>query len=235
MLSSYKNVLTEKEIVIKLQKEIPIFFTGKIDKVMYKKEVEDTYFSVIDYKTGNFNSNISSMKYGLNMQLPIYLYLLSHTKEFSSPIFTGMYYQKVLSPNIKWQKDKTMEDIKKNDLKLQGYSTDHKDRLFHFDRSYEKSEMIRGMKINKDGAFSKNSKVLSDEQIYQMLKYTEQVIDSCIDHIIKGDFLINPKIYEKKSACCFCHFKDLCYVMDQDLIHLEKQEDLEFLGGGYHG
>ena len=43
------------------------------------------------------------------------------------------------------------------------------------------------------------------------------------------------KIYEKKSACCFCHFKDLCYVMDQDLIHLEKQEDLEFLGGGYHG
>ncbi len=229
MLSSYRNVLTEQEITIQLQKNINVFFTGKIDKIMYKRESDDTYFSVIDYKTGNVHSNLFDMKYGINMQLPIYLYLLSKSKLFSSPIFTGMYFQKVLYKTLKWEPNKELEDMKKSNLKLQGYSTDVTDRIFLFDRSYENSEWIRGIKINKDGSFSKNSKIVSDEEVYDMLKYTEKMIQKGVDHILKGDFQINPKIIDKEKACEYCKFKDLCFVNPKDYIYLDKVDNLEFL------
>ncbi|MCI8346920.1 MAG: hypothetical protein HFJ12_03105 [Bacilli bacterium] len=229
MLSSYRNVLTEQEITIQLQKNIDVFFTGKIDKIMYKRESDDTYFSIIDYKTGNVHSNLFDMKYGINMQLPIYLYLLSKSKLFSSPIFTGMYFQKVLYKTLKWEPNKELEDMKKSNLKLQGYSTDVIDRIFLFDRSYENSEWIRGIKINKDGSFSKNSKIISDEEVYDMLKYTEKMIQKGVDHILKGDFQINPKIIDKEKACEYCKFKDLCFVNPKDYIYLDKMDNLEFL------
>lgn len=229
MLSSFRNVLTEQEITLQLQKNMDVFFTGKIDKIMYKKESNDTYFSVVDYKTGNIHANLFNMKYGLNMQLPIYLYLLSNSKLFSSPIFTGMYFQKVLYQNLKWEPNKELEDIKKSHLRLQGYSTDVVDRISLFDKSYENSEWIRGIKINKDGSFSKNSKIVSDEEVYDMLKYTEKMIQKGANHILKGDFPINPKIIDKEKACKFCKFKDLCFVNPKDYIYLEKVDNLEFL------
>lgn len=229
MLSSYRNVLTEQEITIQLQNNIDVFFTGKIDKIMYKEELDGTYFSVIDYKTGNVHTNLFDMKYGLNMQLPIYLYLLSNSKLFSSPIFTGMYFQKVLYKNLKWESNKELEDMKKSYLKLQGYSTDKIDRLSFFDRSYENSEWIRGIRLNKDGSFSKNSKIIGDEEVYDMLKYTEKMILKGADYIIKGDFSINPKVIDKEKACEYCRFKDLCFVNPKDYIYLEKVDNLDFL------
>lgn len=235
MLSSYKDILTEEEITIKLKGKENVFLTGKIDKIMYKKDLEDTYFSLVDYKTGNINTDIGNMKYGLNMQLPIYLYLLSNSKLFTSPIFTGMYFQKVLYPNLKWESNKSLDNMKKNNLKLQGYSTDSLENLEFFDRSYENSEWIRGMKINKDGSFSKNSKVLSDSEIYNTLKYTKKMIEECTDHILNGDFSINPKIVDKKKACDNCNFKDLCFVNPKNFIYLEKVENLDFLGGDNNG
>ena len=52
------------------------------------------------------------------------------------------------------------------------------------------------------------------------------------EEIIKADFKINPKIYDKENiSCSFCTFKDLCYVKEKDYIYLDKVEDLSFLGG----
>lgn len=233
MLSEYKNVLTEQEITIPFKPNV--FFTGKIDKIKYQKNVDDTYFAVIDYKTGNIHTSINCMKYGLNMQLPIYLYLLSNSHLFTSPIFTGMYFQKVLFPSFKWESNKNYKDIKQNNLKLQGYSTDEVDRLVKFDRSYENSEYIKSMKINKDSSFSKHSKVLSDNEIYHILKYTDKVIDDTSNHIFEGDFQVNPKIIEKEIACEHCKFKDVCFVHHKDYVYLEKPENLDFLGGEIDG
>ncbi len=231
MLSEYKNILTEEEVKIKLRKDLEIYFTGKIDKIISTNNSTDTYFSVVDYKTGTINTSINNMKYGLNMQLPIYLYLISKSSIFTSAIFTGMYFQRVLYPNYKWELGKNLYDIKKNNLKLQGYSTDNIENLSKFDRSYESSEMIKSMKINKDGSFSKNSKVLSDDDIYNILKYTEGVIDEVVDNILNAKFDINPKVIEKNKSCTNCEFHDICFVNNKDYIYLDKVDNLDFLGG----
>ena len=51
--------------------------------VNYYQKIEDTYFTLIDYKTGFIDTHIEPMKYGLHMQLPVYLYLIHYSNRKS--------------------------------------------------------------------------------------------------------------------------------------------------------
>lgn len=235
LISNYHDKLCEEEINIKINKDIEAVFTGKIDKIIYNKNVNDTYFSLIDYKTGNINTSINNMKYGLDMQLPIYLYLLSNSNLFDNPIFSGMYFQRVLFPSFKWEANKSLEYIKADNLKLQGYSTSDVDRLYEWDKSYENSEVIKSMKINKDSSFSRYSKVLNDQDIYNILDYTKKEVNKCFGNIISGDFSINPKVIDKKKSCEHCSFRDICFVNNKDFVYLDSVDNLDFLGGDDNG
>ncbi len=235
LLTTYNDKLCEKEINIKIDKMIDVIFTGKIDKILYKKNINDTYYSIIDYKTGNVSTSLNNMKYGLDMQLAIYLYLINKSNLFDNPIFTGIYFQRVLFSKYNFLKNKSLDDIKYNNLKLQGYSTDEVNRLVEFDKSYENSELIKSMKINKDSSFSKDSKILSDVDIYNILKYTEEVISKTIDKILEGDFSINPKVIDKTSSCKYCEFSDICFVNNSNLVYLDSVSNLDFLEGDISG
>ena len=61
---------------------------------MYKKDNDKTIVSLIDYKTGNADINLKYKDYGLNMQLPIYIYLINHSKLKNIKI-AGFYLQKI--------------------------------------------------------------------------------------------------------------------------------------------
>lgn len=231
LITGYNNELYEKKIDINLEKDIEVVFTGTIDKIMYYKKIEDTYFSIIDYKTGTIDTKIEPIKYGLHMQLPVYLYLIHYSKVFENPIFTGIYYQNILFsyPNYE-QKD--IEDIKKERIKLDGYSTEIKEILEVFDSTMEKSELIKSMAYTSEKGFSHYSKVLNDDTLYDLVKYTKNHISTTTDSIIEGDFEVNPKYYDKENISCkFCTYKDLCFMKEQDVNYLERVDNLDFLGG----
>lgn len=232
LITGYNDFYVEKKIDIELDKKVSTIFTGTIDKIMYYKKIDDMYFSIIDYKTGNIDTAIEAMKYGLHMQLPIYLYLINYSKVFKSPIFTGIYYQNILFnyPNFDYKKD--LEKLKNDRIKLQGYTTDDTFILERFDPTYEDSSYIKSMKYDDKKGFSRYTKLIGNDTLYDLINYTRHFIDKTADDIIDGDFSINPKIYDKKNVSCeFCKFKDLCYMSDKDLVYLEKQKDLSFLGG----
>ncbi len=229
-LSKYNDYLYEKTFNINLDNEIDSIFTGNIDKIILRKNVSDTYFSLIDYKTGGVNTSILNMKYGLDLQLPSYLYLMSSQKEFTSPIFTGMYYQRVLYPKIKFDKKKSVEDIIKDNLKLNGYSTTDQEELEKYDTSYNNSVMIKSMKTKKTGEFYHYTKTLNEEDIYNIIKYVEKIICDNLNTILDADFRVNPKSMDSKNISCeYCNFKDICYMNSNDLEYLDKVEDLEYL------
>jgi len=228
-LTNYNEELYEMKLTVPLEKEVAVNIIGYIDKIMYYKEIEDMYFSIIDYKTGTIDTHIEPMKYGLHMQLPVYLYLIHYSKAFTSPIFTGIYYQNILFNYPKYSN--TLEKEEETKYYLQGYSTSNIDILSRFDKTYEDSKLIKSMKYNDD-KFGAYSKVIDDEEIIDLVKYTKNIINNNVDDIIKGDFTINPKIYNNKNISCeYCNFKDVCYKKDDDNIYLDKVEDLSFIGG----
>ena len=162
------------------------------------------------------------------MQLPVYLYLIHYSKIFKSPIFSGIYYQNILFDYLPWSKKL---DKEKCDLYLlKGYSTDDIDILSKFDKTYKDSRLIKGMSYNDK--FGRYSKVLDNNTLYNLVKFTKKHIDNKTDEILDRDFSINPKVYKEKNISCkYCKFKDLCYMNDKNIKYLEDVDDLSFLGG----
>ena len=231
LILGYIDELHEQKIEIPLKKDIEVIFTGTIDKIMYYKKIEDTYFAIVDYKSGIIDTRIEKMKYGLSMQLPVYLYLINYSHVFDNPIFTGIYYQNILFNYPSFDK-KPLEEIKKDRIKLQGYSTDDLSILERFDPTYENSEVIKSMKYTEKG-FYHYAKVLNDKEVYDMILYTKKQIEKTMNEILDGNFTINPKVYDGKNISCeFCNFKDICYKSQKDTIYLDKVEDLSFLEEG---
>lgn len=230
LITGYDNTYFEKKIDIPLDKKVEVVFTGIIDKIMYYQKVEDTYFSIVDYKSGYIDTHIEPMKYGLHMQLPVYLYLIHYSKVFSNPIFTGIYYQNILFNYPTYSK--YLEKELKERTYLQGYSIDEPSILERFDPTYEKSEYIRSMSYTEEKGFGTYAKVMNNDTLYELVKYTKNHIDKTTDNILDADFAINPKVYAGKNISCeFCPFNDICYTKEKDLVYLDKVEDLSFLGG----
>ena len=232
LLTGFDDNYFEKKIEIPLDKKISVIFKGFVDKIMYYQNMEETYYAVVDYKSGYIDTNIEPMKYGLHMQLPVYLYLIKYSNIFTKPKFTGIYYQNILFnyPTCKDEEEylKTIKDR----LKLQGYSIDDTSILERFDTTYQKSEYIKSMNYSEDKGFGRFAKVMDEETYDQLVEYTKDYINKTTDKILDAKFPINPKYYNGKNVSCeFCDFKDICFSKEKDMQYLEKVEDLSFLGG----
>ena len=224
-ISGFTNMLYEHKIDIKLLNSPYVHFKGFVDKIMYKEKDNETLVSIIDYKTGNTDINIKNLKFGLSMQLPVYLYLVNNSDVLKNIKFTGFYLQHILNVDLTKSDKKTIEEKNYDNLKLLGYSTNDLNRLSIFDSTYENSEMIRGMKLTKDGEISKLANTLSDEEIDEVLKLTHEKIINAMNNILEGDFSINPKILNNKNMSCeFCKFKDICYHDEKNNVYLSDNK-----------
>ncbi len=222
----------EEKVYVNLEGNIEVTFMGIIDKLKYRK-VDDKYVvAIIDYKTGNPNLNLNNVIYGIEMQLPIYIYLAKHHPSFDHIEVAGFYLQKILHNNVVADPKTTFLAQRKQNLLLQGYSNDNPRILSLFDDSYDNSLVVKSLKTSAKGFYS-YSKVLSSETIDQLVNLTEAKINDSATKIMQADFTINPKrINNDNVGCTFCPFKDICFMTEKDIVDLKNYTHLEFLGGG---
>ena len=225
--SSLKTYMFEKELcVYKEYDGINVLFKGFIDKVMSTKYNDKEVIAVVDYKTGDKNIKLDALNYGLNIQLPIYLYLLKKTDEFKDSIIAGFYIERVLNNVFNIDKNKSLEDLKKENLRLQGYTNSNETVISLLDQNYLDSKMVKGLKFKKDGSFYASSKVLSNEDMEKLIITVDEIINDAIRKIIEGEFFINPKVVNGKNVSCeFCKFKDICFKTKEDEVILGGEED----------
>lgn len=225
--SKLNEYLFEEEISIdKSYDGIDITFKGVIDKVMMTKYNDKEVIAVIDYKTGDKNIKLDTLEYGINIQLPIYLYLLKKSSRFKNSVIAGFYIEKVLNNCLNIDKNKSLETLKKENLRLQGYTNSNKTIISLLDDNYLDSKMIKGLRFKNDGSFYSTSKVLSDEEMDKLIIVVDEIIDKVIKSIVNGDYEINPKVIKGKNiACEYCKFKDICYVTKEQELVLGGEED----------
>jgi len=119
---------------------------------------------------------------------------------------------------------KSYESLKKDALKLQGYSLGDETILSEFDESFRDSEVIKGMKLGKNG-FYHYTKVLSESEMERIFNIVEDKIKEAFDNIKDANFIINPKnVKGKNIGCEYCRFKDICFMSDKDNVYLEVEE-----------
>ena len=216
---SFDNAMYEKKIDVDYGNNIK--FTGVIDKILYKEINNKTYVALVDYKTGNDDISLKYLNYGLNMQLPIYLYLCNYLN-LRNVVYSGFYLQRF--------------NITDKDYRLYGYSNSDREILSLMDNGYDNSKIIKSMKTLKDGSFSKYTKVLNNDEIDEIVLITKKKINEVIENIKDNKFDINPKVIgEKNIGCDFCKFRDICFVKSQDKVLIVEEEIGGDNSGVYNG
>ena len=215
--TSLKQSMYEKEIKIDISSDVKVTFKGFVDKILYDEFNGEKIVAIIDYKTGNPLLNINNSIYGLDMQLPVYIYLIKN--EIKNVRIGGFYLQKILSNVSNIQK-------RKESLKLQGYSNEDIDILEKVDSSYENSCVIKSLRTTQNGFYS-YSKIINDEQIDTLYNIVESKVKEARDKILNTEFDINPKEMDDKNiGCKFCKYKDICYMTSSDIVKLKKIDNV---------
>jgi len=224
--SSLNDYLFETELNVEKEYDgVRVNFKGFIDKVMSTKYNDKEVIAVVDYKTGDKNVKLDTLEYGLNMQLPIYLYLLKTSDRFKDSIIAGFYIERVLNNVLNRDKLKSLETLKKDNLRLSGYTNSNETIMSLLDSNYKDSKMIKGLRFKKDGSFYSTSKVLSNEEMDNLIIKVNEIIDDVIKNIVEGNFKINPKVLGGKNiSCTYCKFKDICFKTKDDEVILEDSK-----------
>lgn len=215
--TSFKEV--EKEIALEINID-NVKFTGIIDKVMKNGD----NVCLIDYKTGSITLDLSTVKNGLNLQLPIYIYLMK--KVYPNSKIVGIYLEHIISPLFN-NTGISIKDQQEDHFKLTGYSINDENIIKSFDESFEKSKYIKSMTFTDKG-FGRFSKVLNEEDFNKLKDIAEEKITEAIKNIKNCDFTINPKILGMNNlSCAFCPYKSICFVKEQDYVNIKSDDILK--------
>lgn len=207
----------EKEIIVDVDKNLHIRFKGFIDKILYNEFNGKTVVAIIDYKTGNPNLNINNSIYGLEMQLPVYIYLIKN--EIKDVKIGGFYLQKILN-NI------TDKEKRLDGLKLQGYTNSDLDIIDKVDSSFNDSKVIKSLRTSSKGFYA-YSKVINDEEIEVLNNIVRNKIKEASNDILDSKFNINPKeMNNDVIGCKFCKYKDICFMKPKDTVTLKEVKNI---------
>lgn len=212
---------TEKEIELPINRKINTVIKGYVDKIIHinNKAI------IIDYKTNNESIDLDLLKFGLSLQLPIYLYLLNNENPDIEVL--GLYIQHILDLDIKYDPKGDYIENKKKKMKLDGI-TFTSDDISLFDDTYEKSVNILSLSKKKDGEFSKSKHIIDINKRDDIKKTALDLIYKAVDSVSDGKFDIYPLMIEaKENACSFCPYKDICYRKYKDFNNqvIEKGSD----------
>ena len=196
-------------IKIKLNNEKTILIEGKIDRI----DKYNNFIRIIDYKTGEISSDLSSMYYGKNIQLITYLSATSNTDEFK---VAGLFYFPVQASFAK--DEKTVDNF----YQMQGFVIDDIDVIKNMDTTLGEQNLSSKffpakIKITNEGfeiADASAKQYMSANDFATFDNYNRQLCKNAIKEILSGN--IEPAPPKEKSEshmmCESCKLAGYCGV-----------------------
>ena len=218
--SSFKNdsKLNEFEfwgnnaVKIELEDKV-ISIEGKIDRI----DKFGDYIRIIDYKTGDTDSNLNSIYYGKKIQLVSYL---AAAEKLGNGKIAGLFYLPIHSDFVKIQQKM------KNNYKMQGFLLDNIDVVKYMDSSLSldnpESDLVPlKIKSNKETretgelqiSYGRTKNILTEAEFEGIKNYTNELCKKAIEEILDGNIEPSPfaKASEKESSeCKYCELAGFC-------------------------
>jgi ATP-dependent helicase/DNAse subunit B len=243
--SKIDEIKTEEDIKVVLH-DGKVIFDGKIDK-QYLKTIGDTkYVAVIDYKTYIKENNLLNIEDGFNLQLPVYLYLIS--SQNPNIHYMGIYLQ-LFDFKVKKYNEKDKE------YKLKGFTSAEEQDLSILSNDYATNNSVGNyisLRLTKTGFHPQDlNKVLAQSEFKDLIEVARNKIEELITHINSLEFEIRPCAIDKDFkedakdddevntsrfdhiACSYCTMKDICYMKNNDIKILPKKPFKSILKEAY--
>lgn len=209
---------------------------GKVDRVDGYVRGETLYLKVVDYKTGTKQFHLSDLLYGLNLQMFLYLMMLTRAdrdrvlsvcgRQARNIVPCGALYIPAKDPFAAVRPGEDHAAVQKvldKELRRIGLVLDDGDLL----ETMEHGGTFRFLPVErrKQGGFTATSCVASAAQMGRLLRKTETTLRRIARDIAGGDIEATPyRTGRDDTPCRFCDFREACH-FDPTL----KKDKLRFL------
>ena len=187
---------------------------GFVDRVDVWKNGPNSYYRVVDYKTGRKDFDYCDVFNGVGLQMLLYLFALREcggSVVGENPIPAGVQYFPARVPYVSADGQLTTEELEKLRSKnwvRKGLLLDDESVLQAMDSSDGYQRLCCDVK--KDGSLSGD---LADrEQLKLLREYMFKILGRMIDDIASGNVEPNPYTRgSSHSACDFCPYGAICH------------------------
>jgi len=134
---------------------------------------------------------------------------------FPQKIPAGFLYFPVLEPQLEEKVPLSAEELEQHRVKavkVSGFLLANPRVLEAMDATFSSGQSdLLGIKLKKDGTFTKGSNVLTEEQFSQLRDYLHQWFRQKGEEILDGDISLSPYRRGKSTGCQYCAYKPVCH------------------------
>ena len=190
---------------------------GKVDRVDGWLHNGKLYLRVVDYKTGKKSFDLAELRYGLGLQMLLYLFTL---KEEGRALFggqeivpAGVLYTPAREPMLRCARDTAPEKIekaRKKELRRSGMVLEDPAVLQAMEHSALTSPCYLPIAVKRDGAVT--GSLASAEQLGKLSKYVDRLLHEITQEVFAGNIDADPYARTPQlSACTYCEFASACH------------------------
>ncbi len=196
-------------------------FRGRIDRIDLAESKDGVYVKIVDYKTGQESFDITSVYYGLQLQLVMYLSAALHTVSEQTGKYAvpaAVFYQPVKDLLLSDLPEDADEEVIQKELlkKLRGSGIVSADpevlaRLDHTLTAGAASDVIP-VTLKNDGFPSARSSAIDPLDLLCISAYGEKKAADLMQEILGGSIRVAPIRLKKDDACSFCPYRSVCRI-----------------------
>ena len=209
-LGDYVPAAKEKEISGEIG-GVP--FSGIIDRV----DEFENMVRIVDYKSSKKEVDFNLAIQGFNIQMLVYLDMLckQENKDRAGMLYFNMKRRMLAREDDSWGTSIQKEILK--EYRMEGYmvddgSTKSVKALGDF------PDLVTPIRVKKSGEYYNGAKVVSPDELDQIMEYVEKHISELYEKIHKGLIPIHPTLMEgaqpasdfKVYPCNYCPYKSVC-------------------------
>lgn len=211
-----------------------LILEGRIDRVDLARQDGRIYIKIVDYKSGSKDLDLSKVRAGLQLQLPLYLEVQRRELGRKNPeaqiIPAAMLYSRFDNPVLSAADSapvvkllaagdveaarRTSEELVRRRLRPNGMVGAEDDILEHLDHALSGSDVTSDVVPagrKRDGELRAGSRTFTKEEYAAIIGQLEERICRVAKDILDGRTDASPVRYDgNTTACTYCPYQDSC-------------------------
>jgi len=209
--------------------------TGKVDRVDGWLHEGKLFLRVVDYKTGKKAFDLSDIRYGLGLQMLLYLFALEDAGQsvFGHEVVpTGVLYHPARDVILRMGRDASPEKIQRAlraELRRSGMVLSDPEILQAMEHSALESPCFLPISVKKDGTIT--GTLATTAQMGKLSRYVDKLLHDIAREIGGGNIDADPCSHgPQQSACTYCPYYAACYFDERrdGMRYLKKTDSEEF-------
>ncbi len=193
--------------------------TGKVDRVDGWLHDNRLYLRVVDYKSGKKSFDLSDVRYGLNIQMLLYLFALERDGAalFGRDVVpAGVMYLPARDVLVSQRRSVDRESLRAaldRELRRSGMVLGEPEVLRAMEHSTLKESRFLPLSLKRDGSVAKG--VASAEELGKLGRYVDKLLERIARELRRGNIDADPCGHsEDDTACRYCEFASACHFTD---------------------